>query len=259
MMQYSRHSLSILALCGMALLTSCAGSKTIATSGSADDPELYGPSRMSAAALVSEMSESVVTSIRGRARVQFSAPGNSERGIADFIADRTNMLITLRNNLGIEGGIVLADQDSVLLYYSIDKTAWKLSVDDYESLPDISLRLPLNLMSVLQPVVAIDEIVLIQENDGSYMVDMVDGSILIVDKKTLLPNSIRFKSTVPDRFSEFVYESYARLNGVQLPRRIQAVTTDRKSRIRFDVLDLEVNPSNLQFTLTIPAGIPIYR
>jgi hypothetical protein len=114
-------------------------------------------------------------------------------------------------------------------------------------------------MSVLQPVIEIDEVLLIQENEGSYMVDMVDGSILIVDKKTLLPHSIRFKSTVPDRFSEFVYESYARLNGVQLPRRIQAVTTDRKSRIRFDVLDLEVNPSNLQFTLTIPAGIPIYR
>jgi len=115
------------------------------------------------------------------------------------------------------------------------------------------------LMAVLQPVITIDEVVLIQENDGSYMVDMENGSVLILDKKTMLPNSIRFKSAVPDRFSEFVYESYARLNGVQLPRRIQAVTTDRQSRIRFDVLDLEVNPTNLQFTLTIPAGIPIYR
>jgi len=259
MIQISRHSIPILALCGMALLTSCSGSKTIANNGSSDDPDEYGPSRMSAASLVSEMTDTPAASIRGRARVQFSAPGNSERGIADFIADRKSMLITIRNNLGIEGGVVLADQDSVLLYYSIDKTAWKLSVEDYESLPDISLRLPLNLMSVLQPVIAVDDIVLIQENMGSYMVEMEDESILILDKKTMLPNNIRFKSTVPDRFSEFVYESYARLNGVQLPRRIQAVTTDRKSRIRFDVLDLEVNPTNLQFTLTIPAGIPIYR
>jgi hypothetical protein len=169
------------------------------------------------------------------------------------------MLVNIRNNLGIEGGNVLVDSDSVLLYYSLDKVAWKFSIEDYESMSDISLKLPLNLMSVLKPTVEEDDISSVQENASSYLLTLDDGSELVLDRQSRLPSMVRYKTDIPDRFSEFTYESYSRLDGISLPRRVQAITNDRVNRIRFDVIDLKVNPANLQFTLNIPNGVPIFR
>src|SRR5690606_8300413 len=127
-------------------------------------------------------------------RVQLSSPGSSERGSADFIADRSRLLIHLRNHIGVEGGHVLADRDSVLLYYSIDKVAWKPSVMDYETMPDISLRLPLNLLDVLNPVIDGDAIGHVLENANQYLLHMRDGTQVVIDKHTKNVHTMRYPS-----------------------------------------------------------------
>ncbi len=241
-------------------LSACGGSRVLTVPPPVLTEE-FVPSLMQPAQMAALMKNEPVRAVKGRARVQLSSPGNSERGSADFIADRSRLLISLRNNLGIEGGHVLADPDSVLLYYSIDKVAWKLSVEDYETMPDISLRLPLNLLDVLSPVVEGSNIGEVLENASQYLIKMNDGVQVVVDKQTKNVQTMRYPSNVADRFSEFVYEGYATLNGQQLPRRIQALTTDRRSQIRFDVRELKLNPSEaeLRFVLDIPPGIHIYR
>jgi hypothetical protein len=243
----------------MVLVSSCASSKKIAPNRNEPLSEEYRPSRIPKKELMTHLGDYSLTSVQGRARVQFSAPGSSERGIADFRADKTNMLVSIRNNIGIQGGSVLVDTDSVLLYYNLDRIAWKFSLDDYESMSDISMKLPLNLLSVIKPTVLEEDIASIQENVSSYLLTLDDGSELVIDRLSLLPSVIRYKTDIPDRFSEFIYESYSRLNGINLPRRIQAVTNDKNNRIRFDVVDLQVNPANLRFTLNIPNGVPIFR
>lgn len=259
-MRQHRRISGIAWLVAMLGLTACGGSKALV----APPPiltEEFVPSSVHPDQMVDLLSIQPVKAVKGRARVQLSSPGNSERGSADFIADRSRLLIHLRNNLGIEGGHVLADADSVLLYYNIDKVAWKLSVEDYETMPDITLRLPLNLLDVLNPVIEGDEIDAVLENASQYMVRMNDGMQVVVDKQTKNVHALRYPSTVGDRFTEFVYEGYATLDGRQLPRRIQALTTDRRSQIRFDVRELTIDPpeSELNFVLAIPSGIPIYR
>lgn len=247
------------ALIVVVLFSSCVGSKKVSGDQNTPLTENYRPSSASIADLLLHLGDNSVTTVQGKARVQFSSPGTSERGVADFKADKTNMLVNIRNYLGIEGGNVLVDSDSVLLYYSLDKVAWKFSIEDYESMSDISLKLPLNLMSVLKPMVHEDDIQSVQENAHSFLITLDDGSELVIDRLSRLPSLVRYKTDIPDRFSEFTYESYARLDGVVLPRRIQAVTNDKVNRIRFDVIELQVNPANLQFTLNIPDGVPIFR
>jgi hypothetical protein len=239
-------------------IVACTGSKKMAHSETAMSSE-FQPSKAELSTVLQNLSRSDLRSLRGKARVAFSAPGNSERGTAEFTADRKNMLAKVRNNVGIEGVQVVVDPDSVLLYYVIDKIAWKLSINDYETRPEILLRLPLNLLDMLKPEIDRENVESVEENDRFYKVHLRDSSEFIVDKNTLLPQHVRFGSDTPDRFTEFSYESYAQLNGISLPRRIQAVTTDRKNRIRFDITELEVNPVSGTTTLSIPASVPIYR
>lgn len=249
----------VLAIVAVGVLSGCTGPKKL--TGTADTPigEEFRPSRVEPGELLQYLGDTSLAGVQGRARVLFSAPGSSERGIAEFKADRENMLVSLRNSLGIEGGHVKVDADSVLLYYSLDRIAWKFSIEDYESMPDISLKMPLNLLEMIKPVVLEDDISSIQENASSFLLVLDDGSELVLDRQSRLPSIIRYKTDIPDRFSEFTYEAYSKLNGISLPRRIQAVTHDRSNRIRLDVLDLQVNPPNMQFSLTIPNGVPIFR
>ncbi len=249
----------VAALAVAMLMSSCAGSKKLATNPAVPLTDEFQPSGTPASDLVLHLGENELQGVQGRARVQFSTPGSSERGIAEFRADKTNMLVSIRNNLGIEGGNVLVNSDSVLLYYSLDKVAWKFSIEDYETMSDISLKLPLNLLAVLKPIVREDDITSVQENASSFLLTLMDGSELIIDRESRLPSLVRYKTDIPDRFSEFTYESYSRLDGISLPRRIQAFTNDRTNRIRFDVIELQVNPPNLQFSLNIPNGVPIFR
>jgi len=250
---------TLAALVVLVSVSSCSSSKRIATNQSEPLSEEYIPSKIPKSELMIHLGNNSLSSVQGRARVQFSAPGSSERGIAEFRADESNMLVSIRNSIGIEGGSVLVDSDSVLLYYSLDRIAWKFSIEDYESMSDISMKLPLNLLAVIKPTVHVDDIASVKENANSYLLTLDDGSELVIDRQSHLPSIVRYKTDIPDRFSEFIYESYSRLNGINLPRRIQAVTHDRNNRLRFDVIELQVNPSNLRFSLNIPSGVPIFR
>lgn len=258
-MHKSTIDLAFVALLVAVLAASCASSKKFDAYQSEPLSEEYRPSRVSKKELLTHLADISLTSVQGRARVQFSGPGSSERGIADFRADKSNMFVSIRNSIGIPGGSVLVDADSVLIYYNLDRIAWKFSIEDYESMPDISMKLPLNLLSVIKPMVVADNIATVQENVNSYLLTLDDGSELVIDRQSYLPSVIRYKTDFPDMFSEFTYESYSRLNSINLPRRIQAVTSDRNNRIRFDIVDLQVNPINLRFSLNIPNSVPILR
>jgi hypothetical protein len=259
MIYKSSIHVTLAAIVALVSVSSCSSSKRIVANQNEPLSEEYRPSKTPKSELMVHLGDHSLSSIQGRARVQFSAPGSSERGIADFRADTSNMLVSIRNSIGIEGGSVLVDSDSVLLYYSLDRIAWKFSIEDYESMSDISMKLPLNLLSVIKPSVDEDDIASVKENANSYLLTLDDGSELVIDRQSHLPSVVRYKTDIPDRFSEFIYESYSRLNGINLPRRIQAITQDRNNRIRFDVIELQVNPSNLRFSLNIPNGVPIFR
>lgn len=239
-------------------LSACASTAKIAPTDITID-QGYESSKAEIGSVLINMGDSGLKSLRGKARVAFSSPGNSERGIAEFTADRKHMMAKVRNSVGIEGAHIVVDSDSVLLYYVIDKIAWKLSIKDYETRPEIRLRLPLNLLDMFKPQIDYSEAVSVEENNRLYKVVLRDSSELLLDKSSLLPYEIRFNTDQDDRFTDFTYDSYAQLNGISLPRRIQAVTADRKNRIRFEITELEVNPENAVFMMSIPASVPIYR
>lgn len=240
------------------VLGACTGSRVTAPPSLSDD---FKPSDVDHRKIAAMINQDDVSAVRGSAKVQFSAPGNSERGTARFIADRNNMLVTIRGNLGITGAHILASADSVTLYYVLDKMAWKMSVEDYETDPDIQMRLPLNLMDLLCPHIQTRNIRKVTENATHYLVHLHSDAQLLIHKDGKRLEMMKYLSEKPESFSEFVYESHAEMAGILLPRRVTVLSGDRSSRIRLDIGSLEVNPpkSELRFVLEIPQGVPIYR
>ena len=86
--------------------------------------------------------------IKGRGRAIISESGNSERFNINFESDTTSSLLTIKNRLGIEGGAMLVDSDSILMYYKLDKLAQKVSIRDgrLSSLNELS---SINLIDLL--------------------------------------------------------------------------------------------------------------
>jgi hypothetical protein len=219
----------------------------------------YQPLLGSHAKLIEALNNTYLHSIQGTARVQFSAPGLSERIVTEFTSSRKQMYLELRNTLGIVGAEVLSGADSVTILNKMDKLALRLSVDEYNQREDIRLRLPLNFLSIFNPQVDSTNLVQLLENEEYYKVLLKDGHHLVVNKQDYLPVTMVIADTTADRFTTFMYDGFEEIQGMRLPRRIQAYTTDRKSRIRIEVSRLEINPKDTIFALTVPPGIPIYR
>ena len=244
----------------------CSGMKSVSvidnrdtTTDPASKEDEYRPVSLSGLKGMKGIGYAKIGSIQGTARVQFSAPGVSERIITEFTSSRNQMYLELRNTLGIVGAEVLSGPDSVTILNKMDKLALRLSVDDYNQREDIRLRLPLNFLSIFDPLADSTSIDHIQENQRNYKMVLKDGNHLVVDKKQNLPVSMVIADTTSDRFTTFMYEAFEETQGMRLPRRIQAFTTDRKSRIRIELSRLEINPKDTIFVLTVPSGIPIYR
>lgn len=239
-------------------MSSCRSSGALKSDRSAESFE-FKASKVAASSLLSHIGASSLRSVKGKARVAFSSPELSERGVADFMSDEIHSFARLRNGIGIEGAQILVDADSVLSYFVFDRTAWKFSILEYETRPEIKLRLPLNLLQMIRPMVHVDDVVFVEENADSYKIHLKNKTEIILHKTSLLPQYVRLESSLSDRFTEFRYEAYAQISGTFLPRRIQATTADRESRIQFDIIELEINPDRLQFGVNIPASVPIFR
>ena len=60
-------------------------------------------------------------------------------------------------------------------------------------------------------------------------------------------------------YSEITYESYSEIEGYKLPRKITILSADGNSKVLFQVRSLEINPDNLNLSITIPDDIPVQR
>ncbi|HYX06291.1 MAG TPA: hypothetical protein VE912_06115, partial [Bacteroidales bacterium] len=68
--------------------------------------------------------------ISGKGKAIVSEPGNSDRITIYFTGNRDSSKVTIKNRIGIEGGQMLADRDSILIYNSVDKVARKITIQN---------------------------------------------------------------------------------------------------------------------------------
>lgn len=241
---------------GVGFLISCGSGRKLV-----DHSEItFVPSSVTASEIIEfiKVSPEAVLAIEGRARSQVSGPNYSERATLHFISDRDQSLLVIRNQLGIEGGRILSDRDSVIMYNPIDRVAWKMSLEaaDRTLLNGFSA---FNLLDFLIPSFSENEVKSIEETDAQIKILLKNGSELIVHRQSGIIEQIYIPSDNPEAFNRFVFSHHATISGAVLPRRIQLLSNDFKSNIFLHIQELRLNPINVTFALNIPSNIPLER
>lgn len=239
----------------MAVAISCSPAKRLAVDTGDFAVSDADPSRILAA---SPNSDKSIRSMEGRARAQISRPGVSERVTVSFTSDREQTLITIRNNLGIEGGRIYADRDSVLIYDRIEKQAWKTDTGNSHELL-LNGFSAFNLIDFIDPVLQAEEVETVLEDEKRYKLVFFDGKTVIFNRQNYLIEQIVFSADDPEVFSTFVFENHAGLGGYNLPRTIRIFSQDGRSVIHLVTQSLELNKNNLDFDIGIPSDITIIR
>ncbi len=199
-----------------------------------------------------------VHSLTGRANARVSSPEFQEQATLSFTSDRERSLLTMRNNLGIEGGRILADPDSVLMFDRIERRAWKMSTGDSHRIL-LNGFSAFNVIEFLMPQIAADDVINVMESDEEWLLEIDTGARLFFSKSDGLLRRMTKQADQPASYNRFLFSSHAGIDGYTLPRRIQILSNDEKSTIFLLIQALELNPSALSFDIGIPDDIPIER
>jgi hypothetical protein len=200
----------------------------------------------------------LINAVEGRGRAIVSEPGNSERFNIDFASDTTFSLLTIKNRLGIEGGAMLVDPDSILMYFKVGKIAQKVSITDGR-LTSLNELASINLIDLLHFKLSEESVLEAYEADDHYLLRLTtDGGARIGKSSNLVEEVTQpFSAGLP--YSNIIYENYGELDGYRLPRKITIFSADGESKVVFQVRSLNLNSRSLDLTLDIPSDIIIDR
>lgn len=197
-------------------------------------------------------------SVKGKTRAVISEPGNSDRVTIDFEANEAQNVLTIKNRVGIEGGKIWVDQDSLLIYDKTNKLAQKIAIkDDNSSI--INDFATINILDLLNFKVAANQINTVKQSSKEYVLFLKSGTTIRMDKATFLIKKVTEapSSTMP--YSEIEYDGYSNLDDYTFPRKIVIFSRDKKAKIALQILNLTANPNKLNFNIDIPANIAIDR
>lgn len=245
-----------LLFCILILVFACKSSENISHSTSHTYTKLELP--------LSEILESIpnyreqINHIKGRGRAIISEFGNNERFNINFESDTTLSLLTIKNRLGIEGGAMLVDSDSILMYYKLDKLAQKVSINDgrLSSLNELS---SINLIDLLHFKVSKKTVVEVYDASDHFLLRLNTDGGLKIEKKSMLVKEVSQPLSSGLPYSKIIYENYGDLNGYRLPRKITIFSANYNSKVVFQIHELTLNENLNNITLDIPSDIIIER
>ena len=243
----------VLVLLTALLAGACSTQRTVL---SVEDMSPANVSGSELAALVPDYRESI-KSITGSGRAIVSEPGNSDRVTLEFLSGREASLITVRTGVGIEGGQILVDSDSLLVYNRVDGYAEKVSVNQ-SNLTSIGSLASLNMLSMFSYSLPAGQVRYVFEDDSRYMAVLDDETRVTVMKGSGFVESVQQQNTRA-AYSRIEYEGYAEIDNFFLPRKITIFSRDGSSRATFLVKRLDVNSPLPELTIDLPDNTPIRR
>lgn len=237
------------------LVAGCTPTKTVTEYGDLERATITPDSLLS---VMHDYSESLQT-MSGNGRALVSEPGNSDRVTVEFQSHRNRSLLTIRTGIGIEGGQILIEADSLLIYNKVDKTAQKVSPEK-STLSSVGSIASLNMLDLFNFRIAADEIDQIFDNGGTYLILLDNRAVVEVEKSSgLVVRVDRSQSDPPVPYRSIDYEGYAQIDRFQLPRKITIFSGDGQSRATFLVQQLNVNGKLPPLEIELPDDVPIYR
>jgi hypothetical protein len=208
------------------------------------------------AELVPDYRHSLLT-LEGSGRAIVSEPGSSERVTLRFQSSRDASLITVRTSVGIEGGQILVDSDSLLVFNKIDGYAEKVSIHQ-SNLTNIGSLASLNMLDMFSYPLASEDIEYVFENDRYFVAVLYDDTRVTVSRRDGLVQDV-VQTGTRAAYSRIEYEGYAQIEDFYLPRKITIFSRDGSSRATFLVQRLEVNTELPELRIELPDNIPVYR
>ncbi len=199
-----------------------------------------------------------LVSAKGKGRALVSEPGKNDRITIDFETDTLLSLLTFKNRIGITGGSMLVDKDSILIYNKIDKYAQKVSVSDGR-MTNLNELASVNLLDLMNFKIEIGDVEKILQSDTEYILGFYNKGIARINKKTGTISFVEQARSSGLPYSVLAYESYGKIKGYILPRKITILSADRSSQVVFQVRSLEVNPDKLNLIIDIPDDIKVER
>ena len=196
-------------------------------------------------------------SVEGKGRAIVSEPGNTERVTIRFASNQQKSLVTIRNGLGIEGGQLLTDGDTLLIYNKVDKYARKVPVEG-TNLNRINRLASLNILDMLNYSVKEEDVEKFLENESLYQLQLKTGAKVYIDKNSDTVRQVVQPSSTNLPYSKIEYDAYTSMKGFTLPRRISIFGTGGKSKIALQLTALELNPKLDTLKIELPDDIPIY-
>ncbi len=235
------------------VITACSGPRVIQ-----DDD--FRSSDISADSLVRQMPiySSSLTTLEGSARAVVSEPENTERVRIHFSSNRNKSLVTIRNSLGIEGGKLLTDGDTLLIYDKIEKFARKIPVRG-ANLDRINRLASLNILDMINYTILTENVRSVQENRDFYLLLLHSGTNVYLNKDTYLVEQVEEPVDSELPYSKILYNAYDSLNGFMLPRRITIFGSEGDSKIDLQLTSLDLNPKLDPLAIELPDDIPVYR
>jgi len=221
--------------------------------------ESFSASTEDASAVISQIPdyEESLKTLKGKGKAIVSEPGNTERVSLDFSSNRKRSLVTVKNGIGIEGGKMLTDGDSLIVYNKIDNYVRKISVRE-GNLSRIDNLASLNILEIMNFTISKENVDEILENRDSYLLILKSGGKIYIDKKSFHIKQIRQPRAAQLPYSQIVYDAYSNLNGFMLPRKITIISADASSKIALLVQSLEVNSELEMLNLNIPKDATVY-
>lgn len=245
----------LLGILGLAIL-SCSGSGELAQK----DLGNFEPSRTDASEIVSQLPDysNDLQTIRGKGRAIVSEPGNTERVTVLFSSNRDKSLVTVRNSIGFEGGQLLTDGDTLLVYNKVDEFAQKMPVRG-SNLNRINRIASLNILDMINYVTTSENVKSVLESDAMYQLKLSSGADIFVDKDSHLIHQVVQPSNSDMPYSKITYDGYTSIEGFTLPRRISIFGAEEKSKVALQLTNLELNPTLDPLTIEIPEDTPVYK
>ena len=242
---------SAIALLGW-LMMSCSGANELANKD-------FSPSSATADTIISKIPDyqSSLHSVKGKGRAIVSEPGNTERVTVLFSSNRNRSLVTVRNSIGIEGGQLLTDGDTLLVYNKLDKYARKIPIRGSQ-LNRINKLASLNILDMINYVVPHERVETVLENKELYQLRMESGTRLYINRSTYRIQQVTQPKRSQLPYSKITYDAYADIQGFSLPRKISIFGADEESKVALQLTGMEINPKLDTLTITIPDDIPVY-
>lgn len=233
-------------------LVSCSSPKELSKDGFTDSP--VPPAEITAS--IPDYQSQLLT-VRGKGRAIVSEPGNTERVTVEFASDTAKSLVTIRNGIGVEGGKMLTDGDTLLIYNKVDKRARKIAIKS-GNINRINKLASLNILKMIHYPIDAKDVQDVQENKSLYKMRLSSGTNVFVDKKSDIIRQVAPPENSSLPYSRITYRSYASIEGFTLPRRISIFGANKESKVSLQLTTLKLNPKLDTLTINIPDDIPIY-